>query len=309
MSRDAVTFKAAWGGVLFDIDGVSVRQGRRQVRHTQPRRDGAELEPMGRESWEAEIRFFFFDHRRVLPGEGSMLERFRRFDEMVGEERARTLVHPYQGSIVCRVENFEHSSQADGEDVIECTATFIEDLSQPNVQDLAERAPAVAGAQQVTLDVAEAQSALADAGVESTVLADVEAAVESWDTDLELSPRTVALEMASLNNRLSAELDSFEAASDLDNFAIVKQYTRLQANLRRASEIYTRQTSRLVTITVHEPIPLRVVAARYYGAREADKRFAELLELNDIDNPALVERDTVLRAFAKQPRSRRRQAG
>lgn len=309
MSRPAATWEARWGGIRIDVESTSVRHGRRVVQHMQPRRDGADLEPMGREPWVADMRFFFMDHRRVRPGEGDALARFEQFDALVGEERARTLVHPYQGSIVCRVVDFTHQSAADSEDVIECSATFIEDLSQPNVQDLAERAPAVAGAQQVELDVAEAQTALADAGVESSVLGDVETAVARWETDTSLSPRSIALEMASLNNRLSAELDTFEAATDLDSFPLVKQYTRLQANLRRASEVFTRQTSRLVKIEVHEPLPLRVIAARFYGAREAEKRFAEMLEINDIDNPALVERGAVLSAFAPQPRSRRRTAG
>jgi prophage DNA circulation protein len=303
---DGFLYEAEFAGFKLDVISSRIEHGRAVVEHLYPKRDGADLEDMGREPFRCTMEFLFIDHRFASASEGDYQQRFETFNAIMQSGEARVLVHPYEGSVNCRAVDFSHDGTGDNQSVITASATFVEEIT------IAPVFAAGAGAQtRVSVqDAAGAQvstdQALEELGLTSDVTADALAAVESWQADPTLSARRVQLEMASINNRLNAELDAFDAYDDVTRFPLVKEYTLLQYTMRRAAESFTTTTTRIVKLKVTEPLPLKVIAARFYGAAQAERRFGELRELNpELHDPLLIPRNTELRAYAPSTESRR----
>lgn len=310
---EGFTYEASFAGIRIDVLSSQIQHGRVVVPHVFPKRDGADLEDMGREPFVATMEFVFIDNRgattqAALRGattgaddSGNYLDRFNEFNGLVQSGAVRILVHPYEGAVNCRVSNFSHSADGEGQPAIRCSATFTEEISLPPVFAAGAGAQTRASSQDVRAAQVGADDALAEVGLSSDLTGDATAAAEAWEDGTELSARGVQLEMAALNNRLSTELDALEAGSDIDRHPVMKQYTLLQHNLRRAAEAFTTTTTRIVAITVTEPTPLRVIAARFYGADQADRRFDEMIELNpSIRDPSLIPANTELKAFSRR---------
>jgi len=310
---DGFTFDASFGGIRIDVLSTNIRHGRKKATHTFAKRDGATLEDSGREPFVCDVEFLFVD-RKAQEGEdagvGTYLERFQAFDELVAADVTRRFVHPYVGAKLCGISNFTHSASGEGQPAISCSATFTEESSfVPTVDQGGAGVQTLVGAHEVAdraLLAAQAlQSPIAgltDAELDRAAgkLAGTRVVVDNWDLDPEMTARQVHLQMASVNNALSAELEALETATDIDRYPIMKQFTLLQYQVRRAAEAFTSETPRIVTITTTEPLPLRVIASRFYGAREASTRFDQMLELNpEIRNPALIGRGVELKAYAR----------
>ena len=305
------TFDASFAGIRIDVLSANVRHGRKGKLHTFAKRNGGTKEDSGREPWVCDMEFIFVD-RKAQPGEteapGTALERWQEFDSLVDEGVVRRLVHPYVGAVLCSLSDYTHAADGDGGIEISCSATFTEENSLPPTFAAGVGVQTIAGAHEVSSKALQASGALelSGAALSGDELTDSQAeidaavsAVEEWDADPTVTARQVHLQMASIINALSARLDALNAATNIDRYPIMKQYTLLQYQVRLAAEAFTTDTTRIVTITTKQPLPLRVIAGRFYGAAEADRRFAEMLELNpEIRNPALIARGIELKAYA-----------
>lgn len=302
------TYEASFDGIRIDVLSASIRHGRRVIAHEFPKRDGADLEDMGRAPFVCDLQFLFIDYRATETEKtvGNYEDRYLKFAAAVSTGEPRVFVHPYEGAVKCRVGDFQTNASGDGALMISASATFTEEISLPPVFAPGAGAQTRASAQDVRSEALAAIEAF-EAGDYSTVL--VERSIteaEAWEQDPTLSAREVQLRMASLNNELAIELDSLEAARDITKHPIMKAYTRLQYSLRRAAEAFTSTTTRIVTIHVIEPLPLRVIAARFYGAKEGERRFDELRDLNPaIINPGLIPAGTELKAYSRETAPRR----
>lgn len=300
------TFEASYDGIRIDVVSSSIRHGRSVVAHRFPKRSGATNEDMGREQFICTLQFLFIDHRFVAEGEGNYDDRWRAFDAAVGEGKPRVLVHPYEGAVRCNVSDFSHNADGQGQPVINASATFSEEISLPPVFVAGAGAQTRASAQDVRAEATEAESSLDEIGFDASTVQFAAAEAERWEGDPELSAREVQLQMAVINQNLNRELDELDVATDLSRHPLHKQYTRLQHSLRRAAEAFTTTTTRIVTINVLEPLPLRVIAARFYGADQAERRFREMRELNPaIPNPAIVAAGAELKAYSRGTAPRR----
>ncbi len=311
-------FEASFDGIRIDVLSTDVQHGRTVVQHRFPKRDGADLEDMGRAPFVCTLEFIFIDNRGSQPeaklrgltggGEdtGNYQSRFEEFNAAVDADEPRVLVHPYEGAVRCRISNFSHRAAGAGQPAINASATFTEEISLPPVFAAGSGAQTRASSQDVRAAQVGADDALAAVGLSSTLPAEATLEAEAWEADPELSTREVQLRMASLNNRLSTDLEDLETSQNLDRHPIMRNYTLLQYNLRRAADAFTATTTRIVIITVTEPTPLRIIAARFYGASEAERRFDELRELNpSVRDPSLVPAGTELQAYSRRVAPRR----
>lgn len=301
-------FEASFDGVRFDVLSASVSHGPNVAAHVYPKRDGANLEEMGRAPWTCTMEIVFFD-RDAQPGEETPVEsyedRFQNFDFLVHDGGVRTLVHPYVGAIRAVITDFSHQGTGDLEG-IQATVTFVEEISEDPVFAVGAGATTTAGSQEVLSSVVSANKALEDQGLESSTTADALTAAQNWEFDPELSTRQVHSEMSQINNRLNEELTAFETGYGIASHPIMKQYMLLQYNMRRAADAFSSETARIVKINVTEPLPLRIIAARFYGAKTSSQRLQELIELNpNLTHPALVPAGAVIKAYARRSDRRR----
>jgi prophage DNA circulation protein len=297
--RTGYMFECSFAGVPFDCENQRVTHGRQVVAHEHPGQDGAITEDMGRKARRISMSIIFIDHLFVGQGEGNLFERAEKFDDLLESGDVRQLVHPYLGVINCRIEEFDHSADGEGEPVIRASVTFVEDLFTPPVLAAVKASRAVVSVQEVEYEAGVSQILVDDAGLSAPVLATVVTEAEEWESSPSLTPREVQMRMSSLSNQLDQELHSFEAMTDLDSYPLVRSYTQLQHNLRNLAEAVTSKSPRIMKLTVTEPTPLRVLAGRFYSAKEADTRFVEMLDLNPgLHDPTLVPRGTELKVFA-----------
>ena len=127
---------------------------------------------------------------------------------------------------------------------------------------------------------------------------DAVAAAKSWEDDPAKTLRDVTYELNALTDRIQVETDALEVATDLSQFDLMVALVNLSASLRRAAQVFAQSAPQLFRVTVEAPTPLLLIAAQIYGAAEAPERVVQLLGLNDIRNPARVERGTILVAQA-----------
>lgn len=308
-----------WGTILYDAsyDGfpihvLSTRDsvGRTLARFTYPHRNGADLEDMGGEPRVTRCRVIFTgpDH----------YEAFRVFHDLAHQVEPAIFVHPLTGSYLAKVGQFEYSAEAEQRDTIMVDCTFEEDTTEPAVLPVGAGAPTLSGVDDVAAAAAALGDALqngfivdADEGTiidisDLTLLEDTVSTVQAWADDATKTIRDVTYEMSALTARIQVVTDELEVATDLSQFPIMVALTNLSYSLRRAAEVFASSAPQLFQFTVEAPTPLLLLAAQVYGADEAGDRLDELLTLNDIRNPARVERGTVL--TAQTPAARARQA-
>lgn len=304
---DGFRYEASFDGVRIDVLSTNSNHGRRVFPHEFPKKSGATTEDQGREPLNVSISFIFID-RKAREGEslpiGDYQERFEAFQDLLLVDAVRTLVHPYLGQIRCRIRNFSTDGDGEGQPVIRCTADFIEENTEPVILDILDGAiQATAGAQAVQEAQASADEALLASGLSSSLPLQGFELATSWAVSFGLTTREVQLQMAEFNARLNDELVGFELGGDADKTQVMKSYTLLQYRMRKAAESFSTTTPRVVEIVTTELVPLRMIAARFYGADEAERRFAELLELNpQIRTPACVPPKLTLKAYSRTVR-------
>lgn len=300
------TFEASFAGIRIDVLSSTITHGRDVIAHKFPKRDGATNEDMGRQQFNCVLQFLFIDNRFVPEGEGNYQERFEAFNKIVDDGTPRVLVHPYEGAVRCNVADFTHDADGNTQPVINASASFMEEIDLPPVFAAGAGSQTRASAQDVRAEAVQAESSLEEVGFDPSTVQFAAEEAARWEGDPELSAREVQLQMAVINQNLNRELDELEVATDLSRHPLHKQYTRLQHSLRRAAEAFTTTTTRIVSINVLEPLPLRVIAARFYGAEQAERRFREMLDLNPaIRNPAIIPAGTTLKAYSRGTAPRR----
>lgn len=305
------TFDASYGGIRIDVLSSSIAHGRKVNPHKRAKRDGARLEDSGREPWVCDLEFLFID-RRIQEGEtekpAPAISRWREFDRLVSKGIVRRLVHPYSPSRLCKISNYVHSADGDGQPTVRCRATFTEEAPDEPTFSASSSLRTIGGVHQLKTVIVRARSAIDAGGLDAVALAEanaeldsIEGTVSAWDSDPTISARDVHLQMATANNSIGARLDALDCATNIDRHPIMKQYTMLQYHTRLAAEAFTAEARRVVTLTTKVAMPLRIIAARFYGARESEDRMHEILELNpELRNPALVEPGIEIRAYAQE---------
>ncbi len=303
---DGFQFEASFDGIAMDVLSTNVAHGRAVIAHKFPKRDGAATEDMGREEFVATVQFIFIDNRFIERGAGNYQDRFEKFDAAVDEGKPRIFVHPYAGAVRCNVHNFSHDADGEGQPVIRCTATFVEDITLAPVFVAGAGAQTRASFQEVNADSQLLERSFEEIGFVSVVIDRVLDAVARWESDPTLSAREVQNQMGVLIRELNDELLTLPVANDLSLYDVLKGYTLLTHSVRKAAESFTSTTTRIVTVRVTEPLPLRIIAARFYSADEADRRFEEMRELNpSIRDPSLIPTGTELKAYSRRVEPRR----
>lgn len=297
-----ILYEASWGGLRLDVLETDDAGGRTLARHRYAHRDGADVEDMGGEERVTRCSLIFFE-RPTLPGEEGTThyERFRRFEAMKREGKARTFVHPLTGSYKAKIGEFSWRAAAGQRDTILATVEFVEDTAEPAVFATGAGAPIGAGAAEVDAAAAEVDAegylVIDPSEVEpiyrSTRAAKAEAA--AWEKG-DLTSRDVSLGLIKLGNDIDEIVATYNLATDVTRYPLFVAYSKLRYALIKAANAFTERTPRLTTIEVRAAAPLLVIAARFYGAAEADARAAELARLNVIKNPARIEAGTILKA-------------
>lgn len=294
---------AAFAGVEFDCLATRDSIQRSIFREEYARVNGARLQDLGLGARETTCRLIFWE-REPIDGEDpaqslrTPRERFEAFIKAATSEGAKDFVHPQTGTYRALVESLSWEIDPD-DDAIYAECNFVEDSTEPATLGSGLSVPfdsSLAGARVQALQL---QERLLAAGLDAAFAADAASMIDRWDTASVLSIREVNLDVLSLAATIGDAVDEFQLRTDLDNMPILRAMHLLLFSVRQAAGSIRQTQPQIVSITTTRDLPLLVILADYYGAREAHVRRDEVERLNDIDDPTLIPSGTTLRVPAR----------
>lgn len=296
-------YQASYAGVEFDCLTTQDSLQRALVRRAMPRRRGSQQQDMGTEARETECQILFFE-RKPIEGEDqgfsekNHLERYRALLAVWDEGGVHDFVHPLTGSYRARMENLRSSADAEDEDQIWVTCTFVEDVLDAPTFDPGAGSIFETGLAGIRSQAAALDAELLAAGLDSDFGAEAVSLADSWEGDPTLSVREVNLQLASMAASVDDAMNALDLVRNLDRHPVYRAMNVLLWKLRLAADSFRQTQPQLTTITVVRDLPLRRIVVEHYGAKESQTRYDELMRLNDIDDPSLVPAGTELRAPA-----------
>lgn len=309
-------FECRFGGIRLDVQSVEDNLGRVVVTHQIPHREGSPVRDQGAEPRVTRARIIFFP----LDERDDPRERFYFFKALADEGRTQTFVHPITGSYRAKVGQLNVSAAAEPRETIMVECTFHEDADVPATFESSAGAPTGAGLDEVSAAAADLDDGLVEVNDEllefdpdaeplsTTVGADSVATVQGWedsaaDVDDGLTARRVNLELVALSDSISRETDRLELMLHPERQPIARALSNLHHSLRRASEAFVRESPRVVEVTVLAPISVFALAARTYPGEPFEARADQIINLNDIPNPARIESGTRLKVYSRDTSS------
>ncbi len=302
MSLSPTMHTARFGGQAFDCVSTSDRVNQSVAEHTFPRKDGAHLQPMGAGPRRTQLRCIFFE----VPPDGddsgdNYQERYESFYQKINSGKTLSFVHPIFGSYRAKVVGeITTDASSDEFDILTVDCTFVEDSTTISPFDFSASRPVDMGIAGVEVEAAKLEAALESEGLSSPVAGDTVDSVAKWRTDDTITTRRVNLELQSITSKISSAVEEFELATNLQRQPIWRSFQRLQGEVRRAAQLFQQNQPEVFYFTVRTDAPLRVLVVDMYGAADAQRRYEELLTLNDISDPLLILEGTRLKATSPQ---------
>ncbi len=314
-------FECRFGGIRLDVQSTEDSLGRVVVTHQLPHLEGAPVRDQGAEPRVTRCRIIFFP----LDDRDDPRERFYFFKALVDEGRTQTFTHPITGSYRAKVGQLSVSAAAEPRETLMVECSFHEDSDTPAAFEGGPGAPIGSGSDEVRAASADLDAGLVEVNDEliaddpdaepltTTVGADCVTTAQGWEdaaasADDGITARRVNLELVALSDSISRETDRLELAIHPERWPIARALTNLNHSIRRASEAVVRETPRIVEVTVVAATSVYALAARTYPGEPFEARAEQILNLNDIGNPARLEPGTRLKVYSRDTSGRLKQA-
>jgi hypothetical protein len=282
--------RASFGNLRLWVSSMSSSIGRTQVVQTPARGDSHGLDDRGRELERTQCEIVFCQ----IPSEPDHhLDRYATFKEMVAEGKPQVFTHPLHGSYRAVIGDCQ--VVAEGADRVVVQVDFLQLEPPIEVFEVATGATALAGPEATATAAAAADSALAEADLESDVPGEASAMVEGWE-DSEAPAATVYAEAGASIRAIDDLIESLQLATDLTRWPAYRAMVQLRARVRDAAAAAAQTSASLMEFVVEVPTPLRVILATVYGAdADIEDLTRQVRELNGIRVPGLVPAGVTLK--------------
>lgn len=306
-------YAATYAGIPLDVMLTEDEVQRSLARLEYPRKDGADIQPMGNGPRRTRVRIEFFEREPDEDddaqgfGDDNHLDRLSTFVQTaLSATQPHPFVHPLFGAYDAWVENLTFSANADERNQVMVECDFVEDSTSPSVILSPENAPHQSATADVNAlcDTLDAQLADVDLPAESTaadIPNDARTAVAGWDDDPGTTIRDVNGDISRLTDAIDDAVNDIDYATDLDNYQVFRTLARLHGSIRRAGELFRRVSPQLAEYAVTHARPLRAIAVDLYGAADWERGYAELAKLNDVPDPGLVTPGVTLQYVVQNP--------
>jgi hypothetical protein len=289
-------FESMFGDLPLLIASIETDDGRDIAVQSPARGSRHYLQDRGAKLGRTECEILFLDE----PAKATYLERFARLRALIAQGDAQIFSHPLLGTYRARAEGGRHTASSDARQ-IKFQCTFLpEDEPQPTTPTGAGVAP-VAGLDTVTVAVSEADSALAAAGLTSSVpgsaLDFLTGLVDSIDVDTQAAISGVA----TLTGQINAAIDDLDLATHVERWPAYQAMINLISAVQLAGQALTSDTEQLISFFVAQPLPLLTVCADIYGPELAADRADRVTRINRVRTPNRVPAGTTLRMPAPRP--------
>jgi hypothetical protein len=302
----------SFDGLPIDILSTEDQVDLVRAQYEYPQRDGADFSHMGSGPRRVSARVLFFERRsdeadaeRGFDSE-THISRFLIFwATATTSKEPREFVHPLFGTFLAWVEQPVARATSGERNVIEVECVFVEDSTLPSVLAGPEFSPYQTSTAQADVFATAFDDSVAELGLPSTSQAvglgdDVRSTLSEWE-EPGRSVRDVNGDLSRLCDRIDDALRDIEYATDLERIPLLRTTSRLQASIRRAAEAFKKSAPQLAEYTVNRDRSLDAILVERYGARQLEKRRAEAMGLNDIEDPGLIPAGTVLTLVLDNP--------
>jgi len=285
---------ASFGGVPLDVLEISADRGRVLDISETPHRDGAtSIQDLGGKTRIDRLRLIFCRLKGELRNE--YWDRYKRVVGYKDQGEPQVFVHPLQGQYLARIMDWQESASAEPRSCVMVDCTLVEEVFGSQVYEPGAGAPPLAG----LADVQQACNLMASYEPATADLAgEIKDTVTGWTSEGQVFARDLNLSLAKLQRKLDDAIDQYELATDIKRWPTYRAIQNVRATVTRAAIVVRSTTPRQITFTTAAPLPLRLIAVKLYGAKQAQVRYEELLRLNKVRNPMRVPAGTVLHAQA-----------
>lgn len=297
MAADAY-YAAAWGGLRLWVSSLRYAAGRDVVVHDPSSGSGFITQDRGPALARASMSLMF----AAFPGETtSGLDRLRALQALVADGLPRVFTHPVNGSYLARISSLDVDLDASGPPTASCELIPTEQVAAVTAVGGGLVDIWGTGGIMAAADALDAE--LAAVGMTSPVTADARAAAAAWDDNP--ASRDVLVTVERLTSTISDEIEAGALDADLALWSALKAYVLLGDAIRTGAVAVSGSSASTITMLLAETTSLRPLLAAVYGASEADARYAEALDLNDLRAPGRIPAGTTLTlaAPAARPRS------
>lgn len=288
-------YLSSWADLRIWASEIETERGRDQVEHELSTGDVHPIQDRGQAMIRSRITFLF----DWMVGEDiSPDDRLKAFIATL-DEKPRIFRHPIEGSFSARIKGFVYrvsgrSITGNGEIV---PAGVVTAISPAGVDGI----PA-AGAGAVDAAATAAEIEFSEVAVPTAIPAAARIAADKWASDENPNPRVILAETGSLTSQLGELADTLD--SNLAKWQAFKATIMLADAIRSAADTITSDAPSTFVIRIANAVALRSLVSSLYGADEADLRYRQVMQLNDVPNPAWLEPGTELVMPAIAPRGR-----
>lgn len=283
-------FESMFGDLPLLIASIETDDGRDIAVQSPARGSRHYLQDRGAKFGKADCEILFLDE----PGKATYLDRFAQFRALIAQGDAQIFSHPLIGTYRARAEGGRHAASSDARQVRFQCAFLPEDEPQPTTPAAAGIAPA-AGLDTVTVAAADADAALAAAGLTSSVpgraLAFLTGLVDAADVDTQAAIGGVA----TLTGQITAAIAELDLATHVERWPAYQAMINLISAVQLAGQALTSDTEPLISFFVGQPLPLLAICADIYGPELAADRADRVTRINRVRTPNRVPAGTTLR--------------
>lgn len=291
-------YQSSYGGIRLWCAEITTVNNNTLVVHQLTSGNTHPIQRRGQDLKEASCVLLFDDMR----GESdSPLVRFRKFRDLVNEGDPQIFTHPIEGSYLAVIGAFTHTVNGDGTITANCTVMPHEEARAVSPGGTGSSLSAGEGVVEAAADNAE--KALEDFGLETVVIDKSRAMVEEFEAETP-NTRAITAAVSELSSEIGEAIDSLGLDQNISLWPAYRSMMFLADSILTAGRAATEVT-RVVTILINRPTALRRLMAKLFGAFEADERYAQVMNLNDIATPAWIPMGTELRIPQPPPQQRR----
>jgi prophage DNA circulation protein len=290
--------QAMFRGVTFDVESIDDTIERRVVEHKFPYRDGAKLEDTGRDPRPFDFEAFFLGD--------DYLERLIPFLQVCDEGATGLLVHPLFGSFQAKVISARINHDASRRNFASVSVQFKEDATDTVIPDFSgvqaaqedlinETETMISESEDLALITPPEETNWLDlvnrAAADAAQFAeDIDSLAEDLETRFEQARKTLldAIDETTAMADRAVEVATSQATP------IIQSMQRTVLAAKRLRERTERIKSKVVELPIAATAPLSTLALRLYGDA---KRESDLIRINNVRNPFLVEPGTRLRVY------------
>lgn len=281
-------FQSSWGKIRLWLASITTTDGRDVVITPYTRGNLPDVDDRGEPPKMVRCELMFDE---FIGESADAKERLEDLLLLKAKGKAQLFVHPIYGGYLANIVDFDHTIDPHG--TITASASFVasEEVGVFAVDPLGVSLDVTTD----TIDATATELTAQLADVEDMSALPAAATTAGTAIDDATAARDALVELSRMSDQLWDEIDEKKLAADVALWPVMKAYVLLGEATRAATDRSMGDAGSFMSVRVDVETSLRRLCAEIYGGDEANVRYDEARELNDIRTPGSIPAGTQLR--------------